>query len=224
MNVMNSIIVITIIYFDSHFWVNFYVCFAAVCVCVFRSFHFDDDSDFGLSISGESQIFGGHMLVFAINNRKICDQDYIRSVGRLVVDDDDDDVDNFDVRVSHTTLWHALVMTISINYAMAIQGLSMFSLFSRHRPKMWLLYEFDYFPAYFPPDNRHIAPWCTENLDADQMRPDRESRDFADFYQNKPLLGLCIFTRRHIKNVRQDRYTNDIECEKPVDIKREKPK
>lgn len=56
--------------------------------------------------------------------------------GRLVVDDDDDDVDNFDVRVSHTTLWHALVMTISINYAMAIQGLSMFSLFSRHRPKM----------------------------------------------------------------------------------------
>lgn len=144
--------------------------------------------------------------------------------GRLVVDDDDDDVDNFDVRVSHTTLWHALVMTISINYAMAIQGLSMFSLFSRHRPKMWLLYEFDYFPASFPPDNRHIAPWCTENLDADQMRPDRESRDFADFYQNKPLLGLCIFTRRHIKNVRQDRYTNDIECEKPVDIKREKPK
>lgn len=144
--------------------------------------------------------------------------------GRLVVDDDDDDVDNFDVRVSHTTLWHALVMTISINYAMAIQGLSMFSLFSRHRPKMWLLYEFDYFPASFPPDNRHIAPWCTENLDADQMRPDRESRDFADFNQNKPLLGLCIFTRRHIKNVRQDRYTNDIECEKPVDIKREKPK
>lgn len=144
--------------------------------------------------------------------------------GRLVVDDDDDDVDNFDVRVSHTTLWHALVMTISINYAMAIQGLSMFSLFSRHRPKMWLLYEFDYFPASFPPDNRHIAPWCTENCDADQMRPDRESRDFADFYQNKPLLGLCIFTRRHIKNVRQDRYTNDIECEKPVDIKREKLK
>lgn len=138
-----------------------------------------------------------------------------------------DDVENFGVGMCPSPMQHFhhihfehWLLLFPVNYAIAIQGLSIFSSFSQRlyslsvvQPtKMRLLYEFVYFTGQFQP----ILPpkiSFTQNLNADQ-----KSKEILQILQTiSHYLMLCAMhfhihvSRRHHKEcVRQDRYTNDV--------------
>lgn len=118
-------------FFLSLFLFLFFIFYFCVRMAL-RSFHFDDDSDLDLDLARFLQAKSNilcHMLIFVINNRKICvyieqsvfSYQILRLAMALSIFGG-----LFGATASQTTLSKLLLRTFAINYTIAILGLRVF--------------------------------------------------------------------------------------------------